>query len=95
VRRTPTGTDQTRQRILDAAEAELTAGSLSATRVATRAGVSRQAVYYHFGRLSQLVAGDEVVVHAGTYQTPGFYEVTWPGTAAQPIVIRAADGEAR
>ena len=29
---------------------------LSATRVATRAGVSRQAVYYHFGRLGELRA---------------------------------------
>ena len=48
--------DDTRQRILDAAEVELRTASLSATRVATRAGVSRQAVYYHFGRLGELRA---------------------------------------
>ncbi len=48
-----------------------------------------------FGRLAALIPGDEVVVHAGTYTTPGFFEVTWAGTAAAPIVVRAADGEAR
>jgi hypothetical protein len=48
-----------------------------------------------FARLGQLAPGDEVVVHAGTYTTPGFFQVTWAGTAAQPIVVRAADGEAR
>ena len=36
--------------------------------------------------------GDEVIVQAGTYQTPGFYEVTWSGMAEAPIVIRAAEG---
>ena len=46
-----------------------------------------------FARLSQLVAGDEVIVHAGTYVTPGFYEVTWTGTSSAPIIIRGADGE--
>jgi len=46
-----------------------------------------------FARLGQLVPGDEVIVHAGTYQTPGFFEVTWAGTAVAPIVVRAADGE--
>ena len=46
-----------------------------------------------FGRLAALAPGDEVIVHAGTYQTPGFYEVTWAGTATAPIVIRAADGD--
>ena len=42
-----------------------------------------------------LQPGDEVVVHAGTYMTPGFYEVTWAGTARQPIVIHAAPGDRR
>jgi hypothetical protein len=46
-----------------------------------------------FGRLRTLAAGDEVIVHAGTYTTPGFFQVTWTGTAAAPIVVRAADGE--
>ena len=46
-----------------------------------------------FGRLSDLAPGDEVVVHAGVYTTPGFYAVTWAGTADRPIVVRAADGE--
>jgi Right handed beta helix region len=46
-----------------------------------------------YTRLQMLQAGDTVVVHAGTYTTPGFYEVTWPGTADAPIVIEAAPGE--
>ncbi len=46
-----------------------------------------------FGRLSMLQAGDTVTVHAGTYTTPGFYQVTWTGTQAQPIVIQAAPGD--
>jgi len=46
-----------------------------------------------YGRLAQLQPGDEVVVHAGTYPSPGFVQVTWAGTAAAPIVIHAAPGE--
>lgn len=46
-----------------------------------------------FGRLGMLQAGDTVTVHAGTYTTPGFLQVTWAGTQAQPIVIQAAPGE--
>ncbi|MBW2461054.1 MAG: hypothetical protein JRH11_05375 [Deltaproteobacteria bacterium] len=42
--------------------------------------------------LGGLSAGDEVIVQAGTYPTPGFLEVTWAGTAASPIVVRAAPG---
>jgi hypothetical protein len=46
-----------------------------------------------YGRLQMVQAGDEVVVHAGTYPSPGFVQVTWAGTAASPIVIHAAPGE--
>ncbi len=45
-----------------------------------------------FARLAALVAGDEVIVHAGTYTTPGQVLVTWAGTEAAPIVVRAAPG---
>lgn len=45
-----------------------------------------------FGILRNLNAGDEVVVAAGTYPTPGFLEVTWTGTREAVIVVRAADG---
>ncbi|HTJ44393.1 MAG TPA: right-handed parallel beta-helix repeat-containing protein [Kofleriaceae bacterium] len=48
-----------------------------------------------FARLAQLAPGDEVVVHSGTYTTPGFFQVTWAGTPSQPIIVRAADGETR
>src|SRR3990172_4593794 len=41
-----------------------------------------------FARLGMLQPGDEVVVHAGTYATPGFFAVTWAGTAAAPTVVR-------
>src|SRR3972149_5741735 len=43
-------------------------------------------------RLGMLQPGDEVVVHAGPYATPGFFAVTWAGTAAAPTVVRAAAG---
>ena len=46
-----------------------------------------------FGTLKTLQAGDEVVVHDGVYDTGGFLEVTWVGTANAPIVVRGADGE--
>ena len=48
--------DQTRRRILAAAAHELASGGLSTTRVAARAGVTRQAVHYHFGALPGLRA---------------------------------------
>ena len=43
--------------------------------------------------LSDLQPGDEVIVHEGTYQTPGFIELVLNGTEGMPIIIRAADGE--
>ncbi len=46
-----------------------------------------------FTTLSGLVAGDEVIVFAGTYVTPGFYQVNWAGTAGAPIVIHANPGD--
>lgn len=45
-----------------------------------------------FARLAMLQAGDEVIVHAGTYTTTGPVAVTWAGTEARPIVVRAAPG---
>lgn len=48
-----------------------------------------------WARLRNLAAGDEVIVHAGTYAQTSRWEATWPGTAAMPIVVRAAEGEAR
>lgn len=43
--------------------------------------------------LKTLQPGDEVIVHAGDYDVPGFVDIALPGTEDQPIVIRAADGE--
>ncbi len=43
--------------------------------------------------LKSLGPGDELIIHAGEYQSPGFVELSLPGTADQPIVIRGADGE--
>jgi hypothetical protein len=45
-----------------------------------------------FARLAALAPGDEVIVNAGTYTTPGLVQVTWAGTEAAPIVVRAAPG---
>jgi hypothetical protein len=46
-----------------------------------------------FARLKTLQAGDEVIVHAGTYTSTGLLQVTWAGTEQAPIVVRGADGE--
>ena len=46
-----------------------------------------------FARLHMLQAGDQVIVHAGTYTTPGLVMVTWAGTPQAPISVRAAPGE--
>jgi hypothetical protein len=48
-----------------------------------------------FGTLAKLHAGDHVLIHAGTYLSAGRIGVRWAGTAAAPIVIRGAPGEAR
>jgi len=45
-----------------------------------------------FGVLGSLQAGDEVIVFDGTYDRPGYVMLDLQGTAAQPIIIRAADG---
>ena len=44
-------------------------------------------------RINALVAGDELIVHGGTYTLSGRFGISLAGTAAAPIVIRAADGE--
>ncbi len=38
-------------------------------------------------------AGDEVIIHAGTYKVPGFVDLVFSGTQDQPIIVRAGDGE--
>ena len=48
-----------------------------------------------FATLEKLEAGDEVVIHAGTYRSPGFYEARWDGTDDAPVMVRGAPGEAR
>ena len=48
------------------------------------------------GPLSLLQPGDEVILHEGTYTQPAYsfkLRMYHQGTAAQPIVIRAAEGE--
>ena len=42
-----------------------------------------------------LVAGDTLIVHAGTYNDTGRLSIAARGTASAPIVIRGATGEAR
>lgn len=48
-----------------------------------------------FAVLNGLAAGDEVILHAGTYATGRRWGFTWSGTEAAPIVIHGAEGEAR
>jgi hypothetical protein len=46
--------------------------------------------------LQQLVAGDVVTFHSGSYSIGGsFFQITLQGTPTQPIVIQAAPGEPR
>lgn len=46
-----------------------------------------------WGTLKAVQAGDEVIMHAGTYKVPGFVDLTFNGTADQPIIVRGGDGE--
>lgn len=46
-----------------------------------------------FAALQSLGPGEVVEVHAGTYTSTGFVVMTWSGTQAQPIIVRAAPGE--
>ncbi|MFO0709062.1 MAG: right-handed parallel beta-helix repeat-containing protein [Sandaracinus sp.] len=81
---------------LSHAAAALTALSLSL--LASRAQADTYEVHAGddlWARLSSLAAGDEVIVHAGTYAQSSRFEATWAGTEAMPIVVRAAEGEAR
>lgn len=43
--------------------------------------------------MQSLHAGDTLVMHGGTYSLSSYFSVSLTGTAAQPIVIRAASGE--
>ncbi len=43
--------------------------------------------------LQNLVAGDHVVIHGGTYSIDSYFVVQAVGTEAKPITIRGADGE--
>lgn len=43
--------------------------------------------------MNALNPGDELVLHGGTYNRTDLFQVSIVGTAAAPIVVRAADGE--
>lgn len=45
------------------------------------------------GAIAALVPGDELVLAGGSYVLSGYFEIAVAGTAGQPIVIRAKDGE--
>lgn len=45
-----------------------------------------------YGMVATLAAGTVVEVEAGTYNSPGNAPMTWNGTAAAPIIVRAASG---
>ena len=46
------------------------------------------------GALQSAQAGDEIIVHEGTYVTGSKWSLDFQGTADEPIIVRAADGEA-
>jgi hypothetical protein len=72
-------------------------GLLAAGHVAARTYEVRPATVEteeEFERLANaLQAGDELVLHGGTYSQTGRRAVTAKGTPEQPIIIRAAAGE--
>jgi hypothetical protein len=43
--------------------------------------------------MQNLVPGDTLIMHGGTYPLSSYFELDLAGTAAQPITIRAATGE--
>lgn len=43
--------------------------------------------------MNALAPGDELILHGGTYNRTDLFQVNIVGTAAAPIVVRAADGE--
>jgi hypothetical protein len=45
------------------------------------------------GAIGALQPGDELVIHGGTYSNTDRFGISLVGSAASPIVIRAADGE--
>ncbi len=45
--------------------------------------------------VESLQPGDTLIVHAGTYSDAGRISIGVKGTAAAPVIIRAADGGAR
>ena len=65
------------------------AAPLGAAQRVIRPGDSFEAV------VESLAPGDTLIVHAGTYSDTGRVSITVRGTAALPVVIRGADGEAR
>ncbi|HEV7489375.1 MAG TPA: hypothetical protein VGO25_01125, partial [Rhodanobacteraceae bacterium] len=45
------------------------------------------------GAMQNLVAGDTLIMHGGTYLLSSYFEIDLAGVAQQPITIRAASGE--
>lgn len=45
------------------------------------------------GTLQAAVAGDEIIVHEGTYPTGSKWTLDFQGTEAEPIVVRVAEGD--
>jgi hypothetical protein len=43
--------------------------------------------------LQSAQAGDEIIVHAGTYPTNSKWDLKFAGTEQEPIIVRAGDGE--
>jgi hypothetical protein len=46
------------------------------------------------GTLEGAIAGDEIIVHEGTYPTGSKWTLNFQGTELEPIIVRPADGEA-
>src|SRR6185295_20059410 len=45
--------------------------------------------------VESLTPGDTLTVHAGTYDGTGRISISVPGTAAKPVLVRGASGEAK
>ena len=85
---------RSRRRLLDAARA-LTCLCVAGSGVASSATIELRNGESFEAAVEQLMPGDTLIVHAGTYYDMGRVAITVKGTAALPVLIRAAEGEPR
>ena len=87
--------DLVRVAVRPAATSALTAGALMYGGVALAATIHLYPAQSFEQAVETLAPGDTLIVHAGDYFDSGRISIGVKGTASQPVVVRAADGETR